>query len=84
MSLTTIWLIGGVVAWVALGAWAETRFRNKTKGRDFKRRIIFYSWERLETDDPVVRRAHRQRSLIVYGSFAVIVITLMMLNPYYA
>ncbi len=82
MDLFTLWLIAGVVAWVALGAWAETRFRRQTEGRDFKRKIIFYTWEKLETDDPVVRRAHRLRSLIVYGSFAVIVITLMVFKPH--
>jgi len=82
MDLFTLWLIAGVVAWVALGTWAETRFRAQTEGRDFKRKIIFYTWEKLDTDDPVVRQAHRQRSLVVYGSFVVIVIALLVLKPH--
>ena len=81
MSLPLISLIAGLALWAVIGVWAEFRFRKKAEGHDYKRKVVFYNWEKVETDDPFVRRAHRQRTLIVYGSFAVIAITLLIVFP---
>jgi hypothetical protein len=81
MSLPLMSLIAGLALWVLIAIWAERHFRRITKGRKFKRKLVYYNWEKVETDDPFVKRAHLRRRLTIYLSFAVIAIVLLVVFP---
>lgn len=80
MNLPLLSLVAGLALWVAISVWAELRFRRLARGREYTRKV-FGKWETLVTDDPYVKRIHRRRTWIVYGSFAVIAIVLLVAFP---